>query len=76
MGFFGRACIHPAQVEVANQVFTPSENEVRAARELCDRFDAAAAAGTGITVSADGSMIDLAVIRRARRTLSMATDRR
>ncbi|MGH3658337.1 MAG: HpcH/HpaI aldolase/citrate lyase family protein, partial [Micromonosporaceae bacterium] len=68
-GFLGRACIHPAQVAVVNEVFTPSPDEVDAARDLVARFEAAVADGSGVVLSADGRMVDEAVVRQARRAL-------
>ncbi|MGH2828863.1 MAG: HpcH/HpaI aldolase/citrate lyase family protein, partial [Actinomycetota bacterium] len=67
MGFGGRAAIHPAQVAPINDAFTPSEEEVAAARRLLERFEAA---GGGVTTGEDGRMIDEAFVRAARRTLA------
>lgn len=72
LGYRGRACIHPAQAAVVNEVFTPSEDELNAARSLVDRYDAALAAGEGVFTDEQGRMVDLAVIRQARRTLALA----
>jgi citrate lyase subunit beta/citryl-CoA lyase len=66
LGFFGRACIHPAQLPVANQVFTPTRAELDAAADVVSRH---AAAGGGVAVAVDGRMIDEAVVRWARRLL-------
>jgi citrate lyase subunit beta/citryl-CoA lyase len=72
MGYLGRACIHPAQAAVVNEVFTPSDDEVAEARDLIARFDAAMAAGDGVCLDARGRMVDEAVVRQARRLLSLA----
>lgn len=72
-GFVGRACIHPAQVTLVNEVFTPDPAQVRAARELIATFDAAMAKGHGVAVGPDGRMIDEAVVRQARRVLALAS---
>jgi citrate lyase subunit beta/citryl-CoA lyase len=72
MGYLGRACIHPAQAAVVNQVFTPSDEELAEARDLIERFDAAMAAGDGVCLDARGRMVDEAVVRQARRVLSLA----
>jgi citrate lyase subunit beta/citryl-CoA lyase len=72
MGYLGRACIHPAQAAVVNEVFTPTADEVAAAQDLIARFDAAVAAGDGVCVDAQGRMVDEAVVRQARRTLALA----
>ncbi|EFC82355.1 CoA ester lyase [Parafrankia sp. EUN1f] len=66
LGFLGRACIHPAQIPVVNEVFTPGAEQVRRARVLIERFEAAG----GAAAAGDGSMVDEAVIRGARRVLA------
>jgi citrate lyase subunit beta/citryl-CoA lyase len=71
MGYLGRACIHPAQAAVVNAVFTPSDEEVAEARDLIARFDAAMANGDGVCLDARGRMVDEAVVRQARRLLSL-----
>ncbi len=69
LGFRGRSCIHPAQVPIVNSVFTPDAAELARARELLSRFESEKG---GIVLDADGRMVDLAVIRRARRILADA----
>lgn len=69
LGFVGRACIHPAQVTVANDVYTPTAEEVAKATALLERFSAGDA---GVGVDADGRMVDEAVLRQARGVLSRA----
>jgi citrate lyase subunit beta/citryl-CoA lyase len=66
-GYFGRACIHPAQIEIANEVFTPNAEELAAAQDILDRL---AAAGGGVALDAKGRMIDEAIAKIARRTLA------
>ena len=70
-GFGGRACIHPAQLPVVLDAFTPSAREVQLAQDVVRRAEAS---DDGATVGADGRMIDAAVIRQARRTLAYADD--
>lgn len=69
-GFFGRCCIHPAQLPVVAEVFTPTDQEVAEAAALVAAFDAAVSKGNGVLVDDAGRMVDLAVIRSARRTLA------
>lgn len=69
LGFFGRSCIHPAQVPIVNEVFTPSATEVEQAKRLLEAFDRA---GTGAVLLADGTFVDRAVARRARAILGLA----
>jgi citrate lyase subunit beta / citryl-CoA lyase len=74
MGFGSRLAIHPNQVPVINQVFTPPQATVDAARRLIDRFEAAAAAGIGAYLDDDGRMVDDAVVRAARRIVARGAD--
>ncbi|MCG8487504.1 MAG: CoA ester lyase [Candidatus Thiodiazotropha sp.] len=64
LGGEGKWAIHPSQIELANQVFTPSEKEVDRARRIVKAMEEATAAGLG-AVSLDGRMIDAASIRQA-----------
>lgn len=68
-GFFGRACIHPAQVPVANTAFNVPANVADRARALLERHREA---GVTTFVGPDGSMVDEAVLRAARRTVAQA----
>ena len=68
-GFSGMMAIHPAQVEVINAVFTPSEAELERARRVVDAF--AAQPGAGV-LSLDGAMLDLPHLKQARRMLDRA----
>ena len=72
LGFVGRACIHPAQVAVVNEVFTPAPDEVATAADLVARFDAAVRDGVGVCLDAQGRLVDEAVVRSARRLLALA----
>ncbi|MDX6743856.1 CoA ester lyase [Actinocorallia sp. A-T 12471] len=69
LGFWGRACIHPAQIPVVNEVFTPSAEAVAKAKDVLARYEAALASGSGVCVDAEGRLIDEAVVRSARRLL-------
>lgn len=65
-GFTGKLCIHPKQVEVANESFSPSAVEVEWARRVLD----ASRHRSGQAFSLDGRMIDLPVIRLAELTVA------
>ncbi|MBW9208453.1 CoA ester lyase [Mumia sp. zg.B21] len=71
-GYVGRACIHPAQVAVANEVFTPTAATLDRARTLVAVFDEAVAQGRGVVIGPDGRMVDEAVVRRARAVIALA----
>jgi citrate lyase subunit beta / citryl-CoA lyase len=57
LGYEGKACIHPSQVEPVNTVYTPTPEEVTYARELVAAFEQAVAEGKG-AVAFRGRMID------------------
>lgn len=67
-GMGGKACVHPAQVAVVNDVFAVSVAELEQARRLIEVYDDAVRAGSGV-VALDGRMIDLPVVEQARRLL-------
>jgi citrate lyase subunit beta / citryl-CoA lyase len=71
VGFRGKMAIHPKQVPVINEVFTPSPDDVDRARRVVDAYEAARAAGVGVT-RMDNQMVELPVVERARRTLALA----
>ena len=72
LGFVGRSAIHPAQLPVINEVFTPSEEEVAVAEDLLLRLEDYAGQGTGAFVLEDGKFVDKAVVEGARSTLALA----
>ena len=71
LGYEGKWAIHPSQVDLANQVFTPSEAEVSKARRIVEAMQQAAKEGKG-AVSLDGKLIDIASIRMAEALLDKA----
>ncbi len=70
-GFRGRFAIHPAQIDVINQVYSPSDSEVEHARAVIAAFDEATRQGRGST-SLDGKVVDIPVVKRAQALLDLA----
>jgi citrate lyase beta subunit len=68
LGFDGKWCIHPAQIEMVNEVFSPTEREIEWAKKVVEAYEEASAAGTG-AISVEGRMIDAASIKMARNML-------
>ncbi|WP_284165751.1 L-malyl-CoA/beta-methylmalyl-CoA lyase [Frigidibacter sp. SD6-1] len=64
LGMVGKWAIHPKQVALANEVFTPSEAQVTEAREILAAMEAAKAAGQG-AATYKGRLIDIASMRQA-----------
>ena len=71
MGFDGKTLVHPTQVEVANQVWAPSEADVDHARRVIQAFEDAEREGKGV-VTVDGRMIENLHVDNARRVLALA----
>jgi citrate lyase subunit beta/citryl-CoA lyase len=67
-GFSGRIAIHPAQVEVVNAAFMPSEEAVLHARRVVAAFEAAPDAGA---VGLDGMMLDMPHLKQARHVIAL-----
>ncbi len=70
-GYDGKFAIHPAQVPVIHEAFTPTLEEIERARRIIDAYDAAVASGDG-AVAVDGQMVDPPVAERARSLLGRA----
>ena len=68
-GFTGKLAIHPAQVEVINQAFTPDAEEIAHARRVVELFEANPGVGT---LALDGVMLDMPHLKQARRILATA----
>ncbi len=64
LGMVGKWAIHPKQVALANEVFTPSETAVTEARDILSAMEAAKARGEGAAVY-KGRLVDIASIRQA-----------
>ena len=71
LGIEGKWAIHPSQIELANEVFTPPEAEVTRAQRILEALEAAARDGRG-AAQLDGRMIDAASARMAENIVTMA----
>ncbi len=69
MGYEGKWAIHPAQIELANQVMSPTDAEVQKARKILNALDQAQSSGQGVA-SLDGKMIDAASGKMAANIIS------
>jgi len=67
-GFMGAGCIHPGQVTIVNEEYTPNEEEVTYARKVISMNDEAARTGRA-SFSLDGKMIDIPIIVRAQKLI-------
>ena len=71
MGFDGKTLIHPGQVDICNEVWAPSADDVEHARGLIATFEAAVAEGKGV-VTYNGRMIENLHVANAQRVLAVA----
>lgn len=71
LGYMGKVAIHPAQIPVINDVFTPDADEVAYQRKVLAAFEEAEAEGRA-SIAVDGKMVDYAVARVARAVIARA----
>ncbi|WP_028954853.1 CoA ester lyase [Sulfitobacter sp. 20_GPM-1509m] len=71
MGFDGKTLIHPAQVDVTNTAYSPSEAEIDTARRQIEAFDEVEASGQGVAV-VDGKIVENLHVETARKLIAQA----
>ena len=71
LGFDGKTCVHPRQIDVVNACFTPSAREIQNAQRVLEALEEAARNHTGVCVL-DGGMVDKPMELRARTTIAKA----
>ena len=72
LGFMGKLCIHPNQIEPVNTIFSPGPDEIAQAKKIIQAYEESEAKGRGV-LQVDGKFVDLPVVERARRTLRLAS---
>ena len=73
LGFYGKSAIHPRQIDILHQVFTPTSSEIEWAETVITAFDAAGGEAFQLP---SGEFVDLPVADRARRLLQIAGSER
>jgi citrate lyase subunit beta / citryl-CoA lyase len=71
MGFQGRMCIHPDQIAIVHEVFTPSPEEHARALKIVAAFEEAERTGLA-SIRVDGQFVDYPIVEKARRTVAIA----
>jgi len=71
LGFEGKGCIHPRQIQVVHEAFAPTESEIAKAQNIIAAFEEAKSKGLGV-VSIGSKMIDAPVVKRSVNTLEVA----
>ena len=72
LGFDGKTLIHPAQVDVTNAAFSPSQDEIDLARRQIDAFEEVERSGQGVAV-VDGKIVENLHVETAKKVLAMAS---
>ena len=72
LGFQGKMCIHPDQVPVTNETFTPDPEEVKWSQRVIDEFAKAEKAGIA-SIQVDRYFVDYPIVEKAQRTVDIAT---
>jgi citrate lyase subunit beta/citryl-CoA lyase len=72
LGFDGKWAIHPSQIPIANEVFSPTDQEVEDARQAIEDYRRSEAEGVG-AIGRDGRLVDAAHMRHAANTLHKAS---
>jgi len=72
LGFQGKLCVHPLQVEVCNRVFTPTPEEINYAEKVIRAFEVTKTKGVG-TLQLEGKFIDKPIVEKARRIMRIAS---
>lgn len=71
LGFEGKGCIHPRQIQVVHEAFAPTEKEIEKAKKIVLAFEEAEKKGIGV-VALGSKMIDAPVVKRAQHTIELA----
>lgn len=71
LGFDGKTLIHPSQIDAANEVFAPSEEELRRSKRIIDAYAEAEAEGKGV-VLVDGKLIEKLHVDHAKRVFALS----
>lgn len=71
LGFEGKGCIHPRQIQIVHEAFAPTTEEIEKAKKIVLAFEVAEKKGLGV-VSLGTKMIDPPVVKRAMRTMELA----
>ena len=69
LGLRGAPCVHPSQVPILNEVFSPTADELERARRVVEAYEEALAAGEG-AITVDGEFVDVPFYEQAKRLLA------
>jgi citrate lyase subunit beta/citryl-CoA lyase len=73
LGFRGAPCVHPSQVPILNEIFSPTPEERERAQEIIAEYELALAQGVGAMTTSSGMFVDTPVYEYAKRTLAQTS---
>jgi citrate lyase subunit beta/citryl-CoA lyase len=73
LGFRGAPCVHPSQVPILNEIFSPTPEERERALEIISEYELALAQGVGAITTSSGMFVDVPVYEYAKRTLAQTS---
>jgi citrate lyase subunit beta / citryl-CoA lyase len=74
LGYVGKQVVHPSQIEVANEVFSPKDEEISNAKKIVELYEAASKEHSVGALRVDDKLIDAVHYRRARSILEAANE--
>jgi citrate lyase subunit beta/citryl-CoA lyase len=73
IGFRGAPCVHPAQVPILNELFSPDPRELERAEQIIEEYERALASGIGAITMSNGDFVDVPVYEYAKRVIAMTS---
>ena len=73
LGFQGKLCVHPNQIEICNKIFSPTEDEIKFAKKALEAYEKSSAKGVG-AIKLDGKLLDIPIIKRCRDILEIVNN--
>ena len=71
MGFAGKSCIHPSQIKLVHEIFTPTEEELQKSLEIVKAAEECDITKGGV-ITVNGKMVDIPVIAKAQKVVRLA----
>ena len=71
LGFFGRSAIHPKQVPIINEIYTPTDEEIQKAQSIIDALEKAEQESKG-AIDVAGDFVDIAIVKKAEGIIHLA----
>ena len=71
LGFDGKSVINPRQIDIVHDIYKPTEDEIKSAKQIMMAIEEAESKGSGV-ISVNGKMVDKPIVERAQRVLELS----